>query len=84
MIDEVMKLKKIPGRVLSVGGISIVQQLLRYGLVDECWVLVHPILLGKGRRLFDGFEKTINLHLLDTLTFQSGVVVLHYSIQYSH
>jgi dihydrofolate reductase len=79
MIDEVIKLKNQPGKDISVGGISIIQELMRHGLFDECWILVHPVLAGTGRRLFTGFENKIRLKLLDTSTFQSGVVVLHYS-----
>jgi len=79
MIDEVIKLKKQSGRDISVGGISIVQEFMRHGLIDECWLLVHPVVAEKGRRLFAGLENTIDLKLIDTLTFQSGVVVLHYS-----
>lgn len=83
MIEEVKQLKSQPGRVLSVGGVSVIQQLLRHRLVDECWILVHPVLLGGGRRLFEGIGNRIDLHLLDASTFRSGVVVAHYSIDYS-
>ena len=79
MIEEVMKLKKQPGRNISVGGVSIIQEFMRHGLFDECWVLVHPVLASKGKKLFDGFENIVKLNLLETETFQSGVVVLHYA-----
>jgi len=79
IIDEVIKLKKQPGKDISVGGITIIQDFIRHGLFDECWLLVHPVLIGKGRRLFEGLENTIKLKLIDTQTFQSGVTVLHYS-----
>ncbi len=79
MVDEVLKLKKQPGRSISLGGISISQELMRLGLVDEYWLVVHPVLVGKGRRLFDGLNVKADLELLDTKTFKSGAVVLHYS-----
>jgi dihydrofolate reductase len=78
MVEEVMKLKQQPGRNLALGGISICQEFMRLGLVDEYWLLVQPIIVGKGRRLFEGLRKRIDLKLVGTKTFGSGVVVLHY------
>ncbi len=79
MVDEVLKLKKQPGRNISLGGISISQELMKLGLVDEYWLVVQPVLVGKGKRLFDGLKEKVDLELVDTKTFKSGVVVLHYS-----
>jgi len=78
-VEEVIKLKRESGKALSVGGISICQELMRHRLIDEYWILVQPVIWGKGRRLFDesNEEKTM-LKLIDTKTFKSGVVVLHY------
>jgi dihydrofolate reductase len=78
MVEEVLKLKKQPGRNISLGGISISQELMRLGLVDEYWLVVHPVLAGKGKRLFDGLKEKTDLELLDTKTFKSGAVALHY------
>lgn len=76
--EEVIKLKQAPGKNLSIGGLSICQELMRLGLVDEYWLLVQPVIWGKGRRLFDGLNERINLRLVDTKEFASGVIVLHY------
>lgn len=79
LAEEVIKLKRESGKYLSVGGISVCQELMRRGLIDEYWILVQPVIWGKGRRLFDdSTEKKIKLKLMDTKTFVSGVVVLHY------
>ncbi len=78
LIEEVTRLKQETGGAVLVGGISISQELMRHGLIDEFWLLVHPIIWGNGRRLFDNTAEKINLKLLDTKTFDSGVVVLHY------
>jgi len=79
MVEEVIKLKQESGKALSAGGISVCQELMRHGLIDEFWILVHPIIWGKGRRLFDdSSDKKVRLRLLSTKTFKSGVVVLHY------
>lgn len=78
LVEEVLKLKKQPGKDISAGSISIFQELMRHNLIDEYWLVVHPLLCKKGKHLFDGINNTINLTLVDTKTFASGVVVLHY------
>jgi dihydrofolate reductase len=78
MVNEVTNLKRQPGRYISLGGIGISQEFMRLGLVDEYWLAVQPVLVGKGRRLFDELNEKIDLKLVDTKTFKSGVVVLHY------
>jgi len=51
---------------------------MQSGLIDEYWLAVHPIVTGKGKRLFDGQSDGMNLTLVDTKVFKSGVFVLHY------
>ncbi len=79
MVDEVIQLKQQPGKNISLGGISISQEFMRRGLIDEYWLAIQPIVVGKGKRLFDNLNERINLTLVDTKVFKSGVVVLHYS-----
>ena len=78
IVNEVRKLKKQSRKDISVGGISVSQEFIRLGLVDEYWIVLHPVLAGKGRRLFDGLNDRANLTLLGSKTFRSGVVALHY------
>ena len=78
IVEKVVKLKQQPGKNLSLGGISICQEFMRLGMVDEYWLLVQPVIVGKGKRLFERLQNQINLKLVDTKTFNSGVVVLHY------
>ncbi len=78
LVEEVTKLKQESGGALSVGGISVSQELMRHGLIDEYWLVVHPLIWGQGRRLFDNLTAQIRLKLINTMTFNSGVVVLHY------
>lgn len=78
MVEEVSKLKQGTGKNLSVGGLSIAQTFMKLSLIDEYWFLVQPIIVGKGRHLFDGVNDRLDLKLADTKTFHSGVVVLHY------
>ena len=66
------------GQNLTVtGSITLVQWLLRVGLLDELSLMVHPLVLGSGRRLFDGVEP-VNFSLGETRSYPSGVVSLSY------
>jgi len=78
MVREVERLKQENGGSLDIGGISTIQTFMKLKLVDECWLLVHPVIAGKGRRLFDGVNDRRDLKLVDTKKFRSGVIVLHY------
>ncbi len=80
VIEEVKKLKQQPGKNISIGGIHLASTLMNAGLIDEYWILVHPIIVGKGRSLFDNVNEIKHLKLLETKKFNSGVVVLHYKV----
>ena len=56
----------------------MVQSLLREGLLDELRLLVHPIVVGKGKRLLDGDTGQVPLKLVDSQTFDTGVLYLTY------
>ncbi len=76
--DEVVKLKAQPGKSMSVGGATIASDLMRRGLVDEYQLFVNPIILGSGTPMFRALDSKINLRLIETRTFESGVVFLRY------
>jgi dihydrofolate reductase len=78
VMDEVRKLKAQPGKDIYVDGSSVlVHTLAQHDLVDEYSLLVFPILLGSGKRVFpDGFHA--GLKLIKTKSFPSGVVWLLY------
>jgi dihydrofolate reductase len=67
------------GRVLIPGSISVVQQLLAAGLVDELSLLVHPVAVRSGKRLFDDGDDQYHLRLLASEAFPTGVVWLRYT-----
>ncbi|MEU3761256.1 MULTISPECIES: dihydrofolate reductase family protein [Streptomyces] len=72
-------LKREPGGDIGLSGsISIIRQLLAAGLLDELQLLVHPIAVRKGMRLFDEGESSIPLKLLTSETFGTGVLNLVY------
>ena len=73
------KLKEQPGKdILVFGSADLVNALMRHGLIDEYRLIVFPIVVGAGKRLFaDGLDTTV-LKLVETKTFNSGAVVLTY------
>jgi len=77
-LAEVAKMKQGTGKDLLVGGLSLLQAFTRAGLMDEYWLLIHPLVVGKGRPYFDGLQGRVDLRLAGTQTFHSGVVGLHY------
>jgi dihydrofolate reductase len=79
LVEAVTALKKEPGRNIALSGsVSVVRQLLAAGLLDELHLLVHPIAVRKGMRLFDEGENPIPLRLLSSETFKTGVLNLVY------
>jgi dihydrofolate reductase len=74
----VAKLKDQPGQdILQYGIGELTHTLIQQGLVDELRFLVFPVAIGSGQRIFETFDKTA-LKLLETKTFKTGVVALHY------
>jgi dihydrofolate reductase len=79
LVDEITKLKQQPGKSISVSGsATLVRWLLRQSLLDELRLLVHPIVVGRGKRLFEGMDDRLPLKLLDSQTFSTGVLYLTY------
>jgi dihydrofolate reductase len=56
----------------------LVRSLVRYGLLDELKLMIHPILVGSGKRLFEEGEEQTKLELVDSKTFSTGVLYLTY------
>jgi dihydrofolate reductase len=77
--EEVSKLKQQPGKdILIFGSCDLVHTLMQHDLIDEYRLMVFPVLVGSGKRLFgDGIDKKV-LTLVEAKTFSSGVVVLTY------
>jgi dihydrofolate reductase len=67
------------GGELSVGGPTLAAQFIRRGLVDEYRLVVHPVVLGGGTPFFPSLDRPIDLRLVDTRRFASGVVYLGYA-----
>jgi len=78
--DEVLKLKQEPGKDILVGGVHLPSQLTELDLIDEYRFVVHPIVVGKGSRLFEkvSLQEKLQLELVETTIFKSGVIALRY------
>lgn len=80
LVGAVTALKREPGAGISLSGsVSIVRQLLAAGLLDELHLLVHPIAVRKGMRLFDEGDTSFPLRLLSSEAFGTGVLNLVYA-----
>ena len=77
--EEVLRLKQQPGKeILVFGSGDLVKALMRYDLIDEVLLMIFPVIVGSGQRLFaDGIDEMV-LELVDMERFDSGVVVLTY------
>ncbi len=79
LTEQVAKLKReLPGVILVAGSAQLVQGLLEHGLVDELRLMVFPVLLGSGKRLFADVTDKTTLKLVDSKVVGDGVVILTY------
>jgi dihydrofolate reductase len=77
--EEIRKLKQQPGGdIRVVGSATLVQSLMHANLIDEYRLMVHPLVLGRGKRLFNDGMETTGLKLVEAKAFSSGVVLLCY------
>jgi dihydrofolate reductase len=76
---EIKAIKQQLGKaIMVIGSPSAVHILTREGLVDDFWLFVNPVLLGQGIPLFKDLKDRVPLKLVESKTFSSGVVCLHY------
>ncbi len=81
ILEEVNKLKNKPGKdIWLYGGASLITTFINLGLVDEFRLSVHPVILGEGKPLFIDIKQRLNLKMVNTSTFSSGVVQLIYHL----
>lgn len=78
-VDDIKKLKASAGSDLQVHGSgNLVQTLLKHDLVDELWLLIHPVTLGTGAKLFAGGTIPASFSLTECTATPSGVIAAHY------
>lgn len=77
---ELLRLKRQPGKKIAVDTVSMLPELISAGLIDEFNLVVHPVIVGNGRRLLDAgsLREKLDVKLDKIINFQSGCVALHY------
>lgn len=79
VVKEVAKLKQQPGKNIAVlGSGQLVQTLMKADLIDDYFLTLYPIVLGRGKRLFRDADQIARLRLVDTSTTNTGGVILTY------
>ncbi|MGC4043207.1 MAG: dihydrofolate reductase family protein [Armatimonas sp.] len=79
-VEDIQKLKNSEGSEIQVHGSgNLVQTLLKHDLVDELWLLIHPITLGMGSKLFDSGTIPAAFTLVESTSTPSGVIAAHYT-----
>lgn len=81
---EVKQLKNATGKdIWFFGGANLLTSFLEKNLIDELQLAIHPIMLGEGMKLFAGqIDRRINCELIDVKSFNTGLVMLKYKIEY--
>jgi len=76
---EVRRMKTEPGPdMVILGSGSIVSQLTQAGLIDDYRIVVFPVVIGRGRTMFEGVRENLSLKLTGTRTFGNGNILLSY------
>jgi dihydrofolate reductase len=79
IVEEIKKLKQEDGKDMTIlGSGTIVTQFADHGLIDEYSIMIDPVALGEGTPVFKDLHKKLDLQLIGTDTFKSGVVLLRY------
>ncbi len=78
IVEEVNALKAQPGKDMVVCGAGLAASFMRLDLIDEYRPVIHPVVVGGGKPMFPPLDKLINLRLIETRRFTSGVVLLRY------
>ncbi|MFI9586617.1 dihydrofolate reductase family protein [Streptomyces sp. NPDC052236] len=80
VVEDIMALKAQPGGDLALGGADLAATFMRHDLIDEYHLYVHPVVIGRGKPLFQPSDRRIDLRLAETRTFGNGVVLLRYEV----
>jgi dihydrofolate reductase len=78
LVDEVQALKAQPGGDLALGGADLAAAFRRRGLIDGYRLYIHPVIVGRGKPMFEESGGLEDLTLRETRQFGNGVVLLHY------
>lgn len=78
LAEELAALKQSPGKKIAIGGATLAAEAVRLDLIDQYHVVIYPVLLGGGKRMFPLFEQSLSLRLIDQQTFASSCIALTY------
>ena len=77
--DDITRLRSEPGDGdIAIGGATLALEAAREGLIDEYLIRVFPVLVGGGIPFFAHEERRVDLELVESRTFENGVVFVHY------
>lgn len=80
--EEITKLKRQDGGdIIVYGGASFDSALIRENLIDEYYLFVNPVAIGNGKTIFKDSKEIRKLSLVESITFDSGTVLLHYEVK---
>ena len=80
--DEITKLKSQDGGdIIVYGGDSLYASLIKENLIDEYYLFVNPVVIGNGKTIFKDLKEIRKLSLVESITFDSGTVLLHYEVK---
>lgn len=78
-VEDIKKLKNTEGAGIKIWGSSkLVQLLLKHDLVDEFWLNIHPVILGKGKKLFNDDAMPAAFTLIESTATPNGLIMAHY------
>ena len=77
LAKEIARLKQEPGRdLLAHGGVRFAQSLVRTRSIDEYWLVIHPIALGRGKRIFSDLAAPMRFKLVNQAKFKTGLIAM--------
>lgn len=80
--DALTRIKNKKGKdILLFGSPSVCQALMNLNLIEECWIIVYPVILGKGIALFHDKVGTVKLKCLGSTQFTMGEIAIHYKFE---
>jgi dihydrofolate reductase len=81
--DEIFKLKSQEGSgdIIVYGGVSFDSSLIKANLIDEFYLFVNPLIMGTGKTIFKDLREIQKFTLIESKTFDCGLVLLHYEVK---
>ncbi len=79
--EQVKALKEADGgNIITFGSPTLMQSLINAALIDEYWILIHPVIVNEGKRLFDNLDGRTDFRLTSVETFEHGAILVKYAL----